>query len=795
MKEYWDIDPQLSSNAHTVMEQRYLQRRDGKPIEKPAALFRRVADTIANADKAYGTPPEAIIDLANRFYYRMASMQFLPNSPTLMNAGKENAQLSACFVLPIIDSMEGIFDALKASALVHKSGGGTGFDFSSLRPSNALVQSTGGQASGPVSFMKVFNAATEAVKQGGMRRGANMGMLRIDHPDIREFITCKQDDLDIVNFNISIGVTEAFMHALALDTTYDLVHGDKVYSTEKAADIWDLIVQSAWQNGEPGLIFLDKINATNPVAHIGRIEATNPCGEQPLLPYESCNLGSINLALMVRDEGSSSVVDYDLLGSVVQDAVHFLDNVIDINDFPLTEIKNATLATRKIGLGVMGFADLLFQLSIPYDSETAVDLAEKIMSFIQEKAKLTSEQLAHERGSFPAWFGSIYESQERPMRNATVTTIAPTGTISMIAGCSSGVEPLFALAYTKTVLDGKSLLEINPYFLAVAQEDGFYSTELIERVAVIGRVGEMQDVPPWIRKVYTTAQEIAPEAHIAIQNAFQKHIDNAVSKTINFANNATQEQVSSAYLLAYQQGCKGLTIYRDGSRDIQVYTSGTKSTSKQEIKPAVNDTPLMSPIFQRDFSARKRPDVTKGEIERFTTGCGTLYVMSSKDDIGLFEVFCETGKLGGCESQSEATGRLISYCLRLAKTPTEIEEVAANIIDQLRGIRCPACIRRPGITVTSCPDAIARTLQRQFPNYEKILKDRKAGISLHSQMPLGEPPLIEDSLDLDNPTQQTWLDPSVFQSGNRKRCPECGMELVPESGCWTCSNCGFSHCG
>ena len=781
--EHWNIEPKLSGTARTILEQRYLRRVDGIPVEKPSVLFRRVAETIAAAEGAYGASEQDIEDIAGRFYKLMALMHFLPNSPTLMNAGREKAQLSACFVLPIEDTMEDIFDTLKAAALVHKSGGGTGFDFSNLRPHDSLVHSTGGLASGPVSFMRVFNAATEAVKQGGTRRGANMGMLRIDHPDIREFISCKENNNEITNFNISVAITDAFMEALAKDASYELSHNGVFYAHERARDIWDLIIDCAWRNGEPGVVFVDRLEAKNPVPLVGKLHATNPCGEQPLLDYESCNLGSINLALMVKGEPELLSIDYDLLREVVHEAVHFLDNVIECNHFPLEAISEATLLTRKIGLGVMGFADLLFQLSIPYDSEQAVRLAEELMSFIHQEARLTSEQLATRRGNFPAWEGSVFAAEQRPMRNATVTTIAPTGSISMIAGCSSGIEPLFALAYVKTVLDGTSLMDINPYFAAAAQHEGFYSPTLMESLTKLGRVGQMHDLPIWVRRVFVTAQEIQPHAHIAIQTAFQRHIDNAVSKTINFPAEATREHIASAYLLAYQQECKGLTVYRDGSRDEQVYTAGIPASKPAEVvAEPVADT--------RVFAPRERPNVTRGEIEKFAIGCGSLYVISSSDDVGLSEVFCETGKFGGCESQSEATGRLISYCLRMGRNAEEVEVIAANIIDQLRGIRCSACIRRNGITVTSCPDAISRTLQRQFPNWEKHIHASSAAVA-GVQTRLGVPAVFEDTPAV---MQQTWLDDSPRMVSQRP-CPECGQQLIPEGGCWVCPNCGFSHCG
>ncbi|MCL2548037.1 MAG: vitamin B12-dependent ribonucleotide reductase [Symbiobacteriaceae bacterium] len=773
MTGLWEFEPQLSGNAQTIFEHRYLRKHEGKPIEKPIDLFHRVALAVAAAESAFGSTKEEIEVLAERFYMRMAQMQFLPNSPTLMNAGRDQGQLSACFVLPIPDTMEGIFDALRSAALIHKSGGGTGFDFSQLRPKDSLVSSTGGMASGPVSFMKVFNAATEAVKQGGVRRGANMGILRVDHPDIREFITCKQDGVEIANFNISVGITDSFMNAVTHHEEYELQHNGRSYGFDSAQEIWDLLTEHAWRNGEPGIIFLDRINSMNPVSHLGSISSTNPCGEQPLLPYESCNLGSINLALMVSGEKGLLSVDYDLLQEVVDDAVRFLDNVIEINSFPLPEIREATLKTRKIGLGVMGFADLLFQLNIPYESERAVRIAEEVMSFIQQKAMDASSKLAVERGSFPAWEGSVYSTEGLPLRNATLTTIAPTGSISMLAGCSSGIEPLFALAYTKTVLSGTALIEINPFFAAAAQSEGFYSSQLMEHLSRVGRLGMIRELPEWVRRVFVTAQEISPEAHIAIQTAFQRFTDNAVSKTINFANEATREQVASAFYLAYQQGLKGLTVYRDGSRSVQVYTTGTTASPSSDERG-----------FHRSFNTRGRPEVTKGEIEKFAIGCGSLYVMSSRDDIGLTEVFCEPGKFGGCESQSEATGRLISYCLRLGRSAEEVERIAANIIEQLRGIRCPACIRRPGISVTSCPDAIARSLQRQFPDLSDRLVSRP--ITSEGQM------LLDDQVESGD---SGYGESELLYPPARSICPDCGQELIPEGGCWTCRNCGFTKCG
>lgn len=777
-----EAEPRLSGNALKILEMRYLMH-EGDKYEKPAQLFWRVAQTIAQAEAFYGSDDSAIQAWAETFYKHMCSMYFLPNSPTLMNAGRPLGQLSACFVLPIEDSMEGIFSAVGNAALVHKSGGGTGFDFSQLRPKNALVKSTGGVASGPVAFLKVFNAATEAVKQGGVRRGANMGILRVDHPDIREFIHCKTDNMDITNFNLSIAITDDFMTALQEKREISLIHNGKEYEKVAAEELWQEIIQSAWGNGEPGIVFIDRMNEHNPVEHIGRIKATNPCGEQPLLDNESCNLGSINLALMIKNRDGHTEVDYDLLAEVIQAGVRFLDDVIDVNKYPLPQIREASLLTRKIGLGVMGFADMLFQLKIGYHSPEAVRIAEEIMTFIQAIAQSTSAELAKERGCFPAWKGSRFEKEGRLMRNATLTTVAPTGSISMISGCSSGIEPAFALAYVKTVLDGTQLLEVNPYFAAHAHSEGFYNSSLMAALSQTGRVGDLADVPEEAKEIFVTAQEISPEAHIAIQAAFQKHIDNAVSKTINFGNNATEEDINHAYRLAYQSGCKGLTVYRDGSRDVQVYRAGTKKDSA----PVKDDRKSFNNPDR--FTTRPRPAVTKGEIEKFSIGCGSLFVMSSRDDIGLAEVFCETGKFGGCASQSEATGRLISYCLRLGRSPEEIEAIAGNIIEQLRGIRCPACIRRPGITVTSCPDAISRALLRQFPNLQKKVQPATMTPTQFDQLSL----LHSSGADEVVTAQTAGIMQSALPVSNP--CPECGQELIPESGCFTCSNCGYSKCG
>jgi len=631
----------LSENALTVLKKRYLRKdKEGNIVETPEQMFKRVASNIASADGKYGEDKDGVKRTEEKFYRLMASLEFLPNSPTLMNAGTPLQQLSACFVLPVDDSIESIYEAIKYSALIHKSGGGTGFSFSRIRPKGSPVGTTSGVASGPVSFMKVFDASTEAIKQGGRRRGANMGILDVSHPDIMEFITCKEKEGEVRNFNISVAVTDNFMEAAQKGEDYELVdpRTGEVTGRLNAAEVLDKIAEMAWKNGEPGLIFIDRINQFNPTPHIGKIEATNPCGEQPLLPYESCNLGSINLSKMVK-EGK---VDWEKLKSVVHTAVHFLDNVIDANKYPLSQIEKNTKENRKIGLGVMGFADMLVKLNIPYNSKKALNLAEKVMNFIQEESKKASAELAKKRGTFPNFKGSIWDKKGIKVRNATTTTIAPTGSISMIADCSSGIEPIFSLVYYKHVLEGEKLLYINSEFEKVAREKGFYSRKLMEKIAENkGSCQNIAEIPEEIKKVFVTALDISYQDHVKMQAVFQKYTDNAVSKTINMPDHTTKSEVKDAFLLAWKLGCKGITIYRDKSRKEQVLNAGKKE--------------------EKALAPRPRPKVTYGMTREIRTGCGDLYVTITEDEKGEpFEVFAQLGKSGGCAaSQTEAIGRLV----------------------------------------------------------------------------------------------------------------------------------------
>ena len=734
----------LSDNALRVLERRYLTKDgEGKVIETPQELFRRVAKHIASAELSYN-PNADVSPYEEAFYQLMENLEFLPNSPTLMNAGHELGQLSACFVLPIKDSMESIFDAVKYTALIHKSGGGTGFSFSRLRPERDRVGSTGGIASGPVSFMRVFDATTDVIKQGGMRRGANMAILNVEHPDILKFIEVKENPEALTNFNLSVAVTDEFMKAVEKGTDYNLVNprtGD-VVDKLNAREVFDKIVDMAWRTGDPGVVFIDEINRHNPTPELGKIESTNPCGEQPLLPFESCNLGSINLSKMVADKNGQPYIDYDKLSQTVKLAVRFLDNVIEVNQFPLPEIAEMTKTTRKIGLGVMGFADMLIQLGIPYDTEQGLAVAEEIAHFISAEADKASIELAQERGVFPAFQGSIYGMPDGPrFRNASRTTIAPTGSLSIIANCSSGIEPLFALSYVRHILEGEEFIEVNPYFEEAAKKGGVYSPELMKQLAEGKRLKEIEEVPEEIKRLFVTAHDISPEWHVKMQAVFQKFTDSAVSKTVNFPHDATPEDVAKVYMLAYQEGLKGITIYRDRSRESQVLTVG------EGIKKA-----------EGKLAPRKRPKVTRGVTEMVNTGCGHIYVTVNFDGQGISEVFSILGKAGGCAAaQLEAISRLTSLALR---SGIDVD----SIVKHLRGIRCPSIAWEQGHATLSCADAIASVL-------EKYIKE---GTASNFETPSKNPEMVK-----------SWAG----------QCPDCGGPLIYQEGCNICLACGFTKCG
>ncbi|MHA2621402.1 MAG: vitamin B12-dependent ribonucleotide reductase [bacterium JZ-2024 1] len=738
---------EFSETAISVLEARCLRRDEsGKIIETPDEMMWRVARAIAAPEDNYksGTTEK----WAERFYELMAFNYFWPNSPTLYNAGTELGQLAACFVLPVEDSMACIFDSLKAAALIHQSGGGTGYSFSRLRPKGDVVRSTGGVASGPVSFMKVFDAATYVIKQGGKRRGANMGILRCDHPDILEFIDCKQIEGEIANFNISVSVTDAFIEAYKKDQSYDLINPrtGKVTGKLRARDVMQRIAEGAWRNGEPGIINIDEINRTNPTIHRVEIEATNPCAEQPLGPYEPCNLGSINLAMFVENGD----FDYPRLAETVRTSIRFLDNVIDANKYPLPEIEYWAKENRRIGLGVMGWHDALILMGIPYQSERALKKAEEVMCFFNKVAWETSVALAEEKGAFPSFKGSRYDVPGGPkVRNATRTTIAPTGTLSILASCSSGIEPIFSIGYLRKISVG-TFPEIHPLFEKVAREEGFYSDELMRYIAENGNLKGAPGVPEKWHELFYTALEIPPEQHVRMQAAFQKYTDNGVSKTINLPHHATVEDVRRAFELALDLRIKGITVYRDKSRELQVLNVGTKGKKAEKEGEPMKRLPIRP---------RPRPLVTRGSTYAMGTDMGNVYVTINSDDKGIFEVFANIGKSGSAiASLTEAIGRLISLAFRCGVPPEEV-------IEQLRGIRSTSSVRQPdGLIVHSVPDAISKALEKYL------------GLPQEPALPLdlqGNGHSHEEQGDI---------------------CPVCGFVTVWDGKCHRCHSCGWKSC-
>ena len=828
----------LSRNARTVLEKRYLVKNErGEPVERPEDLFWRVSTVVAEADRRYGATDAAVQQLAAEFFGLMTQRRFEPNSPTLMNAGRPLGQLSACFVLPVEDALSngrnGIYDTLAHMALIHQSGGGTGFSFSRLRPKGSMVRSTTGVASGPVSFMKLYDASTDAVKQGGTRRGANMGILRVDHPDILDFITCKEDLTQVTNFNISVAVTAKFMDAVRSGDEYDLVdpHSGEPAGTLDARAVWDKMIQGAWRTGEPGVFFVDEANRFNPVPHLGQYEATNPCGEQPLLAYDVCNLGSINVGYYVRD----GVMDWDAFRRDVHLSTHFLDNIIDVNKYPLEQIADLSRRIRRIGLGVMGFADALVRLGIAYDSPEGVEWGRRVMEFVDVEAKRESERLANERGTFPEWEKSIWGPDEtaardkhghriRPMqrlRNCNVTTVAPTGTISIIAGCSSGLEPLFAVAFMRNQA-GVMMPDVNEDFVAVAKKEGWYSEPLMERIAREGHI-DFAEVPERWRRVFVTANQISPEWHIRMQAAFQRHTDSAISKTTNFAHTASVEDVRKIYDLAYQLSCKGVTVYRDGSRDNQVLSTGATEKAKAERDKGVAVIPtadvqrqvadLKGTLAEKDAEIdrlkkklyeveaenlqrrqkRSRPDVLRGTTYRVETPLGTMFVNITEDDKGQpFEVFITLGKAGGSAmADAEAVGRLISLALRSGIPLAELHK-------QLRGISSDRAVGLGPNKVLSVPDAIGIALERWWRDKQGVQQDL---LEPPAQSPRATPstPQREEVTARTTPSEgeaaQYLFDGYDSGQAFMGTCPDCGSQLEYAEGCVKCHVCGFSECG
>ncbi len=823
----------LSKNARIVLEKRYLVKdKTGAPTEHPEDLFWRVATVVAEADRRYGASEGATGAVADEFYRLMTERRFEPNSPTLMNAGRPLGQLSACFVLPVDDSLSngqtGIYDTLRSMALIHQSGGGTGFSFSRLRPQGSMVRSTTGVASGPISFMKLYDASTDAVKQGGTRRGANMGILRIDHPDILQFIACKEDLTQIVNFNISVAVTAQFMEKLRAGESYDLVDpvSKEVTGQLDAKMVWDRMIEGAWRTGEPGCFYIDEANRYNPVPHLGLYEATNPCGEQPLLPYDVCNLGSINVGYYVVD----GRMDWDAFKRDIHLSTHFLDNIIDVNKYPLPEIDSLSKRIRRIGLGLMGFADMLVRLAIPYDSPEGVEMGRKVMEFLDVESKRESERLANDRGPFPEWARSIWGPDEtcardaegkriramQMLRNCNVTTVAPTGTISIIAGCSSGLEPLFAVAFMRNQA-GVMMPDVNEDFVEIAKREGWYSDALVEKIARTGSV-EHNEIPARWQRVFVTANQIAPEWHIKMQAAFQKHCDSAISKTTNFAYTATKEDVRTIYELAYELGCKGVTVYRDGSRDNQVLSTGATEHAASVRDGAATDSKrelgelhgtlaesnaeierLKRALYESEAenlqrrAKRSRPDKLRSTSIRKETPLGVMFVHITEDDRGQpFEVFVTLGKAGGAAmADAEAVGRLISLALRSGIPLMQIHR-------QLRGISSDRAVGLGPNKVLSMPDAIGLALEEWFRDkqgvQQELLADHTSGIG-----PMSGIPSLEHITVSGPPANQIQM---TFESANGGgsesfigTCPDCGSQLEFAEGCVKCHVCGFSECG
>ncbi len=817
----------LSENARRVLEARYLKKdKNGNPLETAEEMFRRVARTIASVEARYGAGPADLADLEEQYYELMASGQFMPNSPTLMNAGREMGMLSACFVLPVRDSIDEIFESIKHTALIQKAGGGTGFAFDELRPTGDYIRSSGGTTSGPISFWRAFSEATNAIQQGAFRRGANMGMMYIHHPDILKFIHAKQDLQQFTNYNISVKITDAWMDEFLKQPNSPHVArnprtGEEFYfprdldiwsytvesllpvrnedgsprevkpgSVYTRQEMWDLVVRNAHATGEPGVVFMDRINRDNPTPHLGRIEATNPCGEQPLLPYEACNLGSVNVGYFVGDEGGEAAFDWDGLGDAVDVSVRFLDDVIDANRYPLPQIEQMCKANRKIGLGVMGFADALFKLGIGYNTDEAVRFAEALMKFVNERGHRMSEKLARERGCFPNWQGSVWDTKfSKPMRNAAVTTVAPTGTISILANCSSGIEPLFSLVFYRNVLkerkDKSPMLEINEQFRQAAVEQGFYSEDLMSRIAKEGTLAHVAEVPDEIKQVFVCAHDIEPQWHLKMQAAFQRHCDASISKTINFPHDAKVEDVDQIYREAYRLECKGITVYRDGCRQDQpMATEKSKKATGSEPGAAKGEASTEAPAPK--FEPVAVPECLPAVRIRQVTPFGHMHVSITVDPRRQkeLEVFAQLGKGGDvAASDLEAICRMISLFLRSGGS-------LRHVIDQLKDIGSSLSIPSKGGRIMSLGDGLAKGLQR----YQKA----KQRFGLQAIL-LGEADLAE--LDLPTTKAERKAGGNGGNGGGnggagayKLKCPECGGNLTFEEGCVKCHGCGYAQC-
>lgn len=823
----------LSQNARTVLGKRYLVKdKSGKPVETPEQMFWRVATTVAEADRRYGATDKQVEKVANQFYELMTQRRFEPNSPTLMNAGRPLGQLSACFVLPVEDALSnghsGIYDTLRSMALIHQSGGGTGFSFSRLRPRGSMVRSTTGVASGPVSFMQLYDASTDAVKQGGTRRGANMGILRIDHPDVMEFITCKEDLTKITNFNISIAVTTKYMKALKADADYELVDPvtNQVTGTLSARMMWDKMIEGAWRTGEPGVFFVDEANRYNPVPHLGAYEATNPCGEQPLLAYDVCNLGSINVGYYV----GNGKMDWKAFAKDIHLSTHMLDNIIDANKYPLPEIDALAKRIRRIGLGVMGFADALIRLGIKYDSPEGVAFGGQVMEFLDVEGKKESVRLAEERGAFPEWTQSIFGPDatcardengkrirpELKLRHCNVTTVAPTGTISIIAGCSSGLEPLFAVAFMRNQA-GVMMPDVNEDFVAIAKAEGWFSDALVERIAQTGSV-QHPEVPAKWQDVFATANNISPEWHIRMQAAFQEHCDSAISKTTNFSHKATKEDVRAIYELAYDMKCKGVTVYRDGSRDAQVLSTGATADAaaarggagvvdpslkreraelQGQLAEAASDNERLKKLLYDSEAEnlqrrqkRSRPDILRSTAIRKETPLGVMFVHITEDNKGQpFEVFINLGKAGGSAmADAEAMGRMISLALRSGISIQQVHR-------QLRGISSDRAVGLGPNKVLSVPDAIGLALEDWMRTKQGIQQELLTTAETLASSPAA-PSVVKQSMPVvSQGGAQMQFDAITGGDAFIGTCPDCGSQLEFAEGCVKCHVCGFSECG